>query len=70
MLGWAQLDFGGDASEAMHQRQFSMLLAAYLAGKSVRLEFVSADVTDTNKDGEVACSDNHNGVGVRFVLLR
>lgn len=61
MNGWARIGYGGDQNENMHDRQFSMLLSAYIAGKSVTLEF---------DDQTLSCSDDHDGTLIRYVRLR
>ena len=58
--GYAKLNFGGDAQSAMQDRQFSMLLSAYMANKEVILEFVDSTLT---------CNDSHNGASIRNVKL-
>jgi hypothetical protein len=58
MTGSAQLGYGGSTQSEMQQRQFSMLLAAYMAGKSVSLEF---------DDSSLSCASNHTGVLIRNV---
>ncbi|MCW8091866.1 hypothetical protein [Alteromonas sp. ASW11-130] len=63
MQGYARLSYGGDAMNEMHQRQFSMLLAAYLSNEPVVLEFVSDSGVDS-------CDDNHDGFPIRYVRLR
>jgi len=60
MTGSAQLGYGGSTQSDMQQRQFSMLLAAYLAGKSVTLEF---------DDSSLSCANNHDTVLIRYVSL-
>jgi hypothetical protein len=61
MNGFATVGFGGDAQSKMHDRQFSMLIAAYMAGKEVTLEFV---------DNTKTCTDDHNNVQLRYVRFR
>jgi len=60
MTGWARLGYGGTSQSEMHKRQFSMLLSAYMAGKSVTLEF---------EDSLLNCSDNHDDLLIRYVRL-
>ena len=60
MTGWAQLGYGGGTQSEMHKRQFSMLLAAYMAGKPVILEFENQALT---------CASDHTNLPIRFVLL-
>jgi hypothetical protein len=60
MNGFAQLGYGGSTYKEMQQRQFSMLLAAFTAGKSVILEF---------EDSSLTCSSNHTGLLIRYVHL-
>lgn len=61
MNGWAMIGYGGAAQSDMHKRQFSMLLSAYMAGRSVNLEF---------EDNSLSCSNDHNEMLIRFVLLQ
>ncbi len=61
MNGYARLGFGGSSYSKMHDRQFTMLLSAYMADKPVTLEFL---------DNTKTCSDDHYGVLIRFVQLR
>ena len=60
MNGGAQLGYGGGTYAEMQKRQFSMLLATYMAGKPVTLEL---------DDSSLNCQSNHAGLLVRFVLL-
>ena len=60
MKGWAKLGYGGPEQTEMQKRQFSMLLSAYMAGKSVTLEF---------EDNALSCLDSHNSLLIRFVQL-
>lgn len=61
MDGWAALGYGGESQKEMHDRQFSMLLSAYMAGTKVTLEFL---------DNTKTCSDDHHNVQFRYVRLR
>jgi hypothetical protein len=58
--GAPRVGFGGSAQSDKHERQFSMLLAAHLAGRPVRLEF---------EDSSLDCSSNHNGILIRYVMI-
>jgi hypothetical protein len=60
MNGYARLGFGGDAFKNLHERQFSMLLAAHLAGRKVKLEFENSNLD---------CSYNHSGIKIRYVMI-
>ncbi|MCU7829576.1 MAG: hypothetical protein KZQ85_10965 [Candidatus Thiodiazotropha sp. (ex Myrtea sp. 'scaly one' KF741663)] len=60
MNGWAKVGYGGTSYSDMHDRQVSMLLAADMGGKPVRLEF---------EDSSLICSDSHDGVLIRYVQL-
>ncbi|WP_153301832.1 hypothetical protein [Endozoicomonas arenosclerae] len=61
MTGWASLGYGGDQYKEMHDRQFSMLLSAYMAGKPVTLEFL---------DSSMSCDSNHDSMQIRYVRVR
>jgi len=61
MTGGAKIGYGGSGYTEMQKRQFSMLLAAYTAGKPVTLEF---------EDSAMTCASNHEGVLLRFVMLK
>ncbi|WP_444933681.1 hypothetical protein [Microbulbifer sp. JTAC008] len=60
MNGSAKIGYGGDSFSKMHDRQFSMLLSAQMAGKEVKLEF---------EDNSMSCEDDHNHVLIRFVNI-
>ena len=62
MNGSARINYGGGNFSDMHDRQFSMLLAAYISGDNVTLEFLSNDDVSS-------CNDSHTGVPIRFVRL-
>lgn len=59
--GKPEIGFGGSSQLDIHQRQFSMLLSAFMADKSVTLEF---------EDNTMSCSDSHNGLLIRYVRLQ
>lgn len=59
--GWVWLNYGGVDQAEMHERQFAMLLAAYMSGSDVLLEF---------EDNSLSCADDHNGMRVRYVMLQ
>lgn len=61
MKGAATLGFGGASFEEMHERQFSMILSAFISGKEVTLEFL---------DNSISCADDHTDTPIRFVRLR
>lgn len=62
MYGWAKIGFGGSAEAEMHERQFSMLLSAYVADKTVILEFYA--------DNQMTCTSNHDNLLIRYVRLK
>ena len=60
LTGMPRLGFGGDQYRHLHERQFATLLAAYMAGKSVTLEFLGSGIS---------CSEDHQGVLIRYVAI-
>lgn len=61
MNGFATLDFGDESYKELRDRQFSMLIAAQMAGKKVTLEFIDKNLT---------CADDHNNVPIRYVRIK
>lgn len=63
--GWAKLGYGRSEYAPMRHRQFTMLLAAYLADQAVLLEFVN------RSGGPQQCNDVHGFEDeIRYVRLR
>jgi hypothetical protein len=60
MNGWARIGYGGESYSDMQDRQFSMLLAAYLAGRPVTVEFDSSTLN---------CASDHTGMLIRYVRV-
>lgn len=60
MNGWARIGYGGEAYSDMQERQFAMLLAAYMAGKKVTVEF---------DDNSLNCTNDHTAMLIRYVRL-
>ena len=65
MEGFAKLGYyeGDDENEAryLHERQFAMIMAAFLADQTISLEFVRDDLS---------CSDSHSNELIRYVRMR
>lgn len=61
MTGWAKIGYGGDAQKEMQNRQFAMLMGAWMTGRPVTLEFSDDTVT--------SCSQDHSSLKIRFVMV-
>ncbi len=60
---FAKLGYGGPTFKDMHERQYAMILSAFVSDISVTLEFV-------DEEGVTSCNDDHKDALIRFVRVR
>ncbi len=60
---FARLGYGGSAFKDMHERQYAVILSAFVSDLNVTLEFV-------NEEGITKCDDDHKDALIRYVRVR